>query len=478
MFEFRIPKPVRAAPHHLASVLNIYLQPWQAVVLYVRVRRDLLGTVTAIVRERGDLVDLRLGRLRILLVSAPATIHNVLVTQNRVFHKAKGPIFIGDVLGDGLLTSEDTAWRRSRRMIQPAFEKKTVARLADTMVALANEHVATWVDGQQRDMSSDMTTLALTIATVTLFGFQDAALTRDVQDGISRAMRYANRRMLALVPLPGWMPTPGGRDFNRARHLLVDAISRIIDERRQHPSPVADLLGLLMDAVDAEGQPFTAQELRDHSLTLLLAGHETTANVLAWTWYLLGQHPHVRARVEAELAAELGAEAPTAQSLPHLIYLNAVIRESLRLYPPVWSVARQAVKPFQLAGRSYPAGALVIALPWVVQRDPALYGEADQFRPERWLDGSASALPEFAYFPFGGGPRLCIGKPFALTEIPLVVAAICQQFRLHSVPGPAITPEPLVTLRPRHGVPVTVERRGAGSPARAAVAEEPPAALG
>jgi len=477
LFEFRIPKPVRAAPHHLASVVNVYLQPWQAVVLYFRVRRDLLGTVTAMVRERGDLVDLRLGRLRILLVSAPAMIHNVLVTQNRVFHKAKGPIFIGDVLGDGLLTSEDTAWRRSRRMIQPAFERKTVARLADTMVALTNEHVAAWTDGQERDMSSDMTTLALTIATVTLFGFQDAALTRDVQDGISRAMRYANRRMLALMPLPAWVPTPGGRDFNHARHLLIDAVTRIIDERRRNPSAAGDLLGLLMDAVDPEGQPFTAKELRDHSLTLLLAGHETTANVLAWTWYLLGRHPEVRFKVEAELAQELGAELPTAQSLPNLTYLNAVIRESLRLYPPVWSVARQAIQPFQLGGHSYPAGALVIALPWVVQRDPALYVEADQFRPERWLDGSAGTLPEFAYFPFGGGPRLCIGKPFALTEIPLVVASICQQFRLHSVPGPAITPEPLITLRPRHGVPVRVERRAIDHRSAPTIAEESPVAL-
>jgi cytochrome P450 len=478
VFDVRIPKPMRATPPHLASVFNVYRQPWLAAALYARVRRDLLGTVTAIVRERGDLVELRLGRLRILLVSAPATIHNVLVTQNRAFHKAKGPIFVGDVLGDGLLTSEGIPWRRARRMIQPAFERTTVARLGDTMVALTNEHVATWIDGEQRDMSSDMTTLALTIATVTLFGFQDPQVTRDVQDGISRAMRYANRRMLALVPLPTWIPTPGGRDFSRARHLLVGAITRIIDERRRNPGHAADLLSLLLDAVDAEGQPFTAQELRDHSLTLLLAGHETTANALAWTWHLLAQHPEVQARVEAELAQELGTQPPTAQSLAHLTYLNAVVRESLRLYPPVWSVARQAIQPFQLRGHSYPAGALVVALPWVVHRDPALYVDPDAFRPDRWLDGSASGLPEFAYFPFGGGPRLCIGKPFALTEIPLVVAAVCQQFRLHRVPGPAIRPDPLVTLRPRHGVPVTVERRAVGAPASVAVPEASPVAVG
>lgn len=459
MFEHPAVSPSRRRPPRVASVFYLHRRPWEGLVLYLKLRRDILGTLTETVRKASGLLDVRIGPIRILLLSLPDDIQNVLITQNRAFHKAKGPIFKGGIFGQGLLTTEDEPWRRARRMIQPSFHRRAVAALGDTIVSLTRREILRWQDGEEREMASDMSALAFTIATETLFGFQGNAVNAQVRDGITQAMRYANRRQFSLARLPAWVPTPEARRFSLVCRQLDDVVSRIIEERTHQESAPQDLLNLLMDAVDREGNGFTPQELRDHCLTLLLAGHETTGNALAWTWYLLGQNPGVRAKMEKELSDHLGSASPTTDSLRNLPYLEAVVREAMRLYPPVWAMARRSTTPFRLGTTEYPANVHVIMLPWVVHRDPEWFTDPEEFRPERWLDGSAQNLPAFAYFPFGGGPRLCIARPFALTEIPLVVATICQQFRIHPVAGETVTPEPLVTLRPRRGVRVIIERR-------------------
>jgi len=328
-----------------------------------------------------------------------------------------------------------------------------------TIVAFTHRQIQDWCEGQERDMAVEMMTLALTIVSETLFGFQGETVSHQVRNATSQAMQFANRRQWALFRWPTWIPTPSSRRFVRACQQLVDAVSRIIGAPEEEASAVPGLLTLLCEAVDEDGIPMSAQELRDHCLTLLLTEHETTGNALAWLWYLLGDNPQVRARLETELREQLGPEALTAESLSRLPYLSAVVRESLRLYPTVWAVVRQAVAPFHLRDIAYPSQVYVVLLPWVVHRQARCFPDPEAFRPERWLDGSTRTLSFFAYFPFCGGPRLCIASPFALTEAALVMGTICQQFRLESLSAMPIAPEPLVTLRPAHGVPMRLSCR-------------------
>ena len=441
------------------SVFSVYRHPWQSFKLYWRVRRDLLGTLVDMVRSAENFLDLRIGSVRVLLLSRPEDVQEVLITQNRAFHKAKGPIFMAGIFGQGLLTTEGAPWRRARRLVQPVFHRQRVAAWGGTIVSLTHRQVTEWHDGQERDIAAEMTALAFTLVTETLFGFQGDSVSGQVRDATSKAMHFANSRQFSLVRLPAWIPTPSSRRFVRACQQLVDAVSGIIAATDEGDSEVPGLLTLLREAVDDNGNHMSPQELRDHCLTLLLAGHETTGNALAWLWYLLGQNQQVRVKLENELSALLGAESLNAESLGNLPYLNAVVRESLRLYPPAWAVVRQSIAPFRLRDVEYPANVHVVMLPWAVHRDPEWFDHPEEFRPERWLDGSTRNLPSFAYFPFGGGPRLCIGQPFALTEIALVVGTICQQFRLEPLSEVKIAPEPLVTLRPANGVPMRIYRR-------------------
>jgi cytochrome P450 len=270
-----------------------------------------------------------------------------------------------------------------------------------------------------------------------------------------------------LFLLPERVPTPGNLRFERAARRLDQIIFRIIEQRRGsatargEPSPGSDetLLAMLLRAQDGDGSGMTDQQLRDEVMTLILAGHETTAIALTWTWYLLSQHPEVEARLHAELARALGGRPPTVADLPHLTYAQQVITEAMRLYPPAWAISRQAKEDLALGGHRLPAGTIVVMSQWVMHRHPRFYDEPEVFRPERWEHGTAQQLPRFAYFPFGGGPRLCIGQAFAMMEATLLLATIAQHYAFRLVPGHPVTPWPVVTLRPRYGMRMTLHRR-------------------
>jgi cytochrome P450 len=272
-------------------------------------------------------------------------------------------------------------------------------------------------------------------------------------------LAHFERRSRTIIKIPESWPTPANLRFERAARQLDEIIYRIIEHRRGSGEVTGDLLSMLMQAEDVDGSQMTPQQLRDEAMTIFLAGHETTANVMAWTWYLLSQNPEAEARLHAELDSVLGGRTPTAGDLPQLPYVDAVITESMRLFPPAWIVGRSAIAPFTLGDYSFPTGTTVLMSQWVMHRHPAYFAEPLSFRPERWLDGLAKQIPAYAYFPFGGGPRVCIGKGFAQMEAALLLATIGQQFAFRLVPGHPVEPQPSITLRPRHGLRMTLAQR-------------------
>jgi len=422
-------------------------------------RRDPLGTLTEIVRRYGPLVWARFGRVEFLLVHEPEYIEEVLVRQHRRFRKGPGFEAMRAALGDGLLTSEGEFWLRQRRLAQPAFHRAQVAAYGETMVAYARRHVEAWQDGETRDLAAEMMRLTLAIAAKTLFNVDIEAEAGRIGRALDVAMAAFVARTRSLLPLPDSLPTPTNLRFRRALADLDAVVYGIIAQRRASAEDPGDLLSMLMQARDEEGRGMTDRQLRDETLTLLLAGHETTAVALTWTWYLLAQHPEVLRRLRAELEEVLGDRDPGAEDLPRLPYTQAIVREGLRLYPPAWVLSRQAVEPFELGPHRFPAGTPVLISQWVVHRDPRWYEEPEAFRPERWLGDEARRLPAFAYFPFGGGPRRCIGEGFALQEAALVLAVMARRFDVELLPGARVEPEPQVTLRLRHGLPVRLRRR-------------------
>lgn len=426
--------------------------------LLPRFRRDPLGTLAEVARRCGPLARARFGRLEFLLVHEPEYIEQVLVVQHHRFVKGRGIEAIRVALGDGLLTSEGELWRRQRRLAQPAFHRQRVAAYGDTMVAYARRHVEAWRDGEVRDLAAEMARLTLAIAAKTLFGVDIEAEATRIGQALDAAMQAFVARTRSLLPLPEHWPTPTYRRFRRALAELDAIVYGIIEQRRAAGEDTGDLLSMLMQAVDEDGSGMTPRQLRDEALTLLLAGHETTANALSWTWYLLAGHPEAAERLRRELREVLGDRDPTADDVPRLPYAQAVIRESMRLYPPAWLLGRRSVEPFALGPYLFPPGTQVLMSQWVVHRDPRFYEEPDAFRPERWLGDLPRRLPALAYFPFGGGPRRCIGEPFALLEAVLVLAVVARRFRVELVPGARVEPEPVVTLRLKHGLPVRLVR--------------------
>ena len=430
----------------------------------LELRKHGLNLLARCARDYGDLVYLPLafGQTR-LLVNHPDLIEQVLVVQQHKFHKsALSKVATGRLLGNGLLNSEGDFWRRQRRLAQPAFQKTRVNEYAATMVEHALAFTARWRDGEIRDIADEMSRLTCGIAVKTLFGIDLGAEADRVGENLTNLMRFQIHRIRSPLRIPENFPTPANRRANAAFEYLDSLVYRIIEERRVRGAGGNDLLSRLISAMDEDGTQMTPRQLRDETMTLFLAGHETTALTLSWTWYLLAQNPAAEAHVHEELArvfagrAARPLEAKDAESLP---YLDAVIRESLRLYPPAYIVARVAIEPFELGGYSFPVGTTILMSQWVMHRDPRYFSEPLAFRPERWLDGLAADLPAHAYFPFGGGPRRCIGQGFALMEAALVAATLAQRFRFELEPGQTIVPEPLVTLRPRGGIRMRVHAR-------------------
>lgn len=424
-------------------------------------RRDPLAFYTRIAREYGDVVSYRFGPHRVMLVSHPDLIEQVLVTDNKSFSKHYALRLLIPILGQGLLTSEGNFWLRQRRLIQPAFSRQQVESYAGVMLDHTHRLLGAWRDGQTRDLHADMMQLALGIVSKTLLDVDAGDRYHEVAASIDTILNDFDARFQSAFPPPFWLPlVPQNIRLKRAIHRLDTIIGRIIAQRRAEGAGRGDLLSQLIQARDADDQTgMTDRQLRDEVMTLFLAGHETTANALAWTWYLLATHPVIESRLYDELRTVLAGREPTVADVPRLTFTSRILQESLRLYPPAYSFGREAIADVELGGYRVPKGTTVILSQWVTQRDSRFYQHPERFDPDRWTPEFTKTLPKYAYFPFGGGPRICVGNTFALLESTLILATIASRFRFTLVPGTDVRPRASVTLRPHHGITCILHHR-------------------
>lgn len=424
--------------------------------------QDPLGFLSGSARVYGDVATLRFMGQTFYLLSRPDLIDYVLVENNRNFTKTRLLRRNRRLLGEGLLTSEGGFWRRQRRLAQPAFHRKRVAAYGEVMVALAERSLEGWRDGETIDVHEEMMRLTLEIVAKCLFDADVGAEARDVGSAMKVALEdFAAQRR--LVRIPKSIPTPHNVRFERAARRLDEVVRTIIEERRKSgEEDRGDLLSMLMLAEDECGERMTDKQLRDEVMTLFLAGHETTANALSWTLWLLSLNPEVEAKLATELGRVLGGRDPTVADLPRLPYVERVIKESMRLYPPAWVMGRESVGECEVGGYRMPAGTTALMSQWVVHRDPRYHDDPERFDPDRWTAEYEEGLPRFAYFPFGGGPRQCIGAGFAMTEARLILATAAQRYRMELAPGQRVEPYASVTLRPKNGIWMALAERSHG----------------
>ena len=421
---------------------------------------DPLGVVAGRFARFGDLYRVQTRDGALFVLRHPDHLRDVLVTHAAKYTKTHSAFRqLARVLGDGLLTSDGAAWQRQRRMVQPAFSRARMESYADAMVAEAARTVGGWRDGEARDVSVDMMELTLRVVGRTLFGHDASGDVGEVAAAMRDFQELASRPDL----LPAWMPSPARRRLARA----VASLDRIIHDMiatRQGGAAGDDLLQMLVDATDAEGDGgrMSLREVRDQLVTLFLAGHETTSHALTWTLYLLSQNPGAEAALHAELDAVLGDRLPTLADLDAMPYTEQVIKESMRLYPPVYMVARQAAEDTEIGGHPVPKGSEVVLWIYMTHRDPRWFPDHAAFRPERFAPEAEAALPRLAWLPFGAGPRACIGRGFAMMEAKLLLAVMARRHRLSLVPGHRVEVQPRVTLMPKHGMRMTVHVRSRG----------------
>src|SRR5213082_928938 len=404
----------------------------------------------------GDIVGIRVVNFRNIFVNHPDLIEEVLVGHPRRYYKGRVLQANRHVFGEGLLTSEGDFWLRQRRLVQPAFHRARINAYAETMVQYTQRMLEGWRDGEERDVHQEMIRLTLQIVAKTLFDADVAGDARDVGKSLELLLELgADFRRTLFVP--HWVPTPTNLRIKREITFIENILYRIINERRASGRDTGDLLSMLLHVQDEDGSRMTDKQLRDETITLFLAGHETTASSLSWAWWLLAQNPAAEAKLHGELDEVLCGRAPSIDDFPRLRYTANVITESMRLYPPAWGLARVAIEDHELGGYPVKKGMGVAMAQWVIHRDPRWYDAPEEFRPERWEGDFIKKIPRFAYFPFGGGPRLCIGNNFALMEATLILATVAQKYRLRLVPNHPVVPLASITLRPRHGVRVLLE---------------------
>ena len=420
--------------------------------LTYRFRRDPLNFLDGLARTYGDLAFYAMGGEQIVFVNHPQYIRDILVTHNTNFTKSRGLERTKKVLGNGLLTSEGDVHLRQRRLMQPSFHRERIAAYAHTMVERADRLRREWRDGETLDVSHEMTRLTLSIAGKTLFDLDVESQADEVGRAMTAVMESFWMTMLPFANIIEMLPVGKMRRAKLARARLDAIVYGLIAERRANRLDRGDLLSTLLLAQDEDGGTMTDRQVRDEAMTIFLAGHETTANALTWTWYLLSQSPGATAALHGEIDRVLQGRLPGVADMPSLTFVERVVTESMRLYPPAWIVGRRAIEPYPIGGHVAPARAIVLMSPWVMHRDARYFPEPDRFNPDRWTPAFKAALPKFAYFPFGGGPRQCIGESFAWMELILVVATIAQQWTLALVPDHPVVPQPLVTLRTKYGM--------------------------
>ena len=443
------------------------LRPWSTLLA---MRRDPLRFLERMAARHGDLAPLRVGPYKLLFINHPDLLHEVFVAKDASFHKGRALDQTRDVFGQGLLTSEGDFHRRQRRLIQPAFHRRRIEAYADAMAADAAATAARWQDGQTVDIQREMMRLTLRIVARCLFSVdvedESAREVGQALDALIGAFRIPPSPLRALFQkLPPAHVPPSERRARKALATLDALVYGMIAERRRTGDvgdieERGDLLSLLLAARDEDdGGAMSDRQARDEALTLFLAGHETTANALAWTWYLLAQNPEAEARFHAEIDEVLGDRLPGARDVPALPYTRQVFTESMRLYPPAWGFSRRAIEPVTVGGHAVEPGTGVLASQWVLHRDPRYFPDPLAFRPERWTEDFEASLPRLAYFPFGAGPRICIGMGFARMEGALLLATLGRRWRMRLVPGQRIRPQARITLRPEGGIRVVLERR-------------------
>lgn len=404
-------------------------------------------------REYGTVVAFRLGPRRLILVSDPSLIEEVLVRRNKSFKKHFATRLLKPVLGNGLLLSEGSLWLRQRRLVQPSFSRRFTNEFVEIVKLHTSRLADVWKQSTRRELYHDMTQLTVQIAAHAFLGVSEADDTEEIGDCLETIHADFEHRFQRSWNMPAWMPTPRNRQLRTAVRSLTGIIDRMINERRHDVDGRHDALSLLLQAKDEDGRRMPRQLLRDEVMTLLLAGHDTTANGLTWTWSLLAQHHDVMDRLREELhEAEDEEASPDANS-----FAQQVIKESMRLFPPVYLFGREATCSLGLGDFSIRKGDSVVMSQWVVHRDESYFANPLQFAPERWSPEFERTLPKYAYFPFGGGPRVCIGKEVAMLEASVVLATLASKFRLTLEDPTCVIPWPTVTLRPRGAVWATVE---------------------
>ena len=428
---------------------------------FISFRRDPLNFLSRLARDYGDVAHFRMGKRNFFFINHPDHIKDLLVTSNRKFQKSLVLQRTKRILGEGLLTSEGEFHLRQRRLSQPAFHRQRIAGYGNTMVEYTDGMRQQWKDGEVMDVHEQMMRLTLAIVGKTLF---DSDVESDAKDIGLALETFMNMFGLIFLPFSEYierLPIPAMRRLRNVRVRLDEIVYRLIRERRESGNrDRGDLLSMLLLAQDTEGDggSMTDLQLRDECLTIILAGHETTANALTWTWMLLSQNPQAEAKMHLELDA-LGDRLLGFDDLPQLKYTEMVLAESMRLFPPAWAIGRQALEDHRFGDFHVPKDSMVLCSQWVMHKDARYYSDPQAFDPERWSAEAKAARPKFSYFPFGAGPRQCIGESFAWMEGVLLLATIAQQWKLRLEPGHRIVPQAAITLRPKTGVLVRAQRR-------------------
>jgi len=425
-----------------------------------RFTHDPLQFIVDTAREYGDAARFRFIKFPVYFFNRPDLIEEVLITQGAKFIKSADLREGGSVLGNGLLTSEGEFWWRQRRLARPAFHRERIMAYTPVITGYAEEMLRTWKSGETPEIRTEMMRLTLKIAAKTLFG---AALQPEIVaiigESLAAAIRQYDARVKTGFLLKAKWSTPGNVRARKAVQTLDGILYEIINHRRRAPTETDDLLSMLLKARDENGEGMSEKQLRDEVMTLLLAGHETTASALTWTFYLLAQNPKVEEELFAELRDVLRGRLPAYEDLPNLRLTDLVVKESLRLYPPAWAMGRQCAEDCVIGGYEVPRSTTIYMSQWVVHRDARYFDEPEMFRPGRWSEEFQRKLAKFAYFPFGGGPRVCIGASFATMETTLLLAAILSRFRLALAPGQRVKLWPSITLRPKPGIQFLLTRR-------------------
>lgn len=425
-------------------------------------RKNALDFYMMCMREYGGLVRINLMGYDAYVITEPELVQQVLTKDNRIWHKSMVyKRILADYLGEGLLISDGDFWRRQRKLMQPAFHHNRISAYADTMVTYTQRMMQNWHDQAELDIAQEMMQVTLYIVGKTLF---DADLARDtglVEEALDHLLRDVITEARQGMIVPKWLPTPLKRRKPHTIALLDAIMSDIIEQRRQHDEDTGDLLSMMLQARDEDGQGMSDKQLRDEALTIVLAGHETTANALAWCFYELAHNPHVEAKLHQEVDTVLQGRTPTMDDLKNLPYTEKVIKEALRKWPPAWNVSRAAQEDTELGGYPIKKYSVGLVSAYCIHHDERWYPEPDTFDPERFTPQAEAERPRYSYIPFGGGPRVCIGNMFAMMEAQLILASIVQRYRLTLKDGYQPVPEPLVTLRPKGGMPMRLQQREA-----------------